>query len=208
MKKSYYFISMLCLFFCFKGFAQGYPPSVNSYTDTTGSVSALLYIYYTANDTGTITAQLQLQQGIGNTVYDSTCSFRAPVSDSGYIEWNIDSLTSCTNYQVLINMGNGYAQGNVINPLLSFTTLCTTGIKTLNENNYSIIAFPQNIEIKATEIPQNGTIEIYDLTGKLILKTPFYQPVQQIPFNQNAGLYLLHITGNGQSLYSNRFVIY
>jgi|GEM_PF-5000753 hypothetical protein len=208
MKNRFYLIILLFTFFCLKGFTQASAPSVNGYADTVGSGSALVYIYYTANDTGIISAQIQLQQGIGNTVYDSTYSFRAPASDSGYILWNIDSLTSCTTYQVLINMANDDAQGLVINPLLSFTTLCTTGIVTLNENGYSIIAFAQNIEVKSTEIPQNESIQIYDLTGRLILNTSFNQSVQQIPFNQNAGLYLLRITGNGQSLYTNRFVVY
>jgi hypothetical protein len=208
MKKHFYFIILLVTVFCLKGFSQAFPPVINSYTDTFDAYSAHIYIYYTANDTGNLTAQVQLQQGTGNNVYDSTLAFRAPASDSGYFQLVIDSLIPCTNYQVLIDMSNDLVQGPVVNPVFSFTTSCNTGIVSLNENNYAVIALAQSIEVKTDQIPQNGAIEIYDLTGRLILTTSFSQSVQQIPFNQNAGLYLLRITGNGQSLYTNRFVIY
>jgi hypothetical protein len=208
MKKHFYFIVMFFTVFCLKGFSQAFPPVINTYTDTIGTYSANIYIYYTANDTGLIKAQMQLQNGTGNNVYDSTLTFRAPASDSGYFQLVIDSLLPCTNYQVLIDMSNDLAQGPVINPVFTFNTSCNTGIVSLNENNYAVIALAQSIEVKTDQLPQNGNIEIYDLTGRLILNTPFSQSVQQIPFNQNAGIYLLRITGNGQSLYTNRVVIY
>ncbi len=208
MKKHLYFIILLSTFFCLKGLAQGYPPVINSYADSAGPDSVQIFISYIANDTGVIKAQIQLQLAAGNNIYDSTLTFRAPANDSGYFQLTIDSLFPCTTYHVLSNMKNGLEQGQVINPLFSFTTTCSTGIVSLNENSYTVIASTQSIEVKTREIPQNGSIEIYDLSGRLILNTPLNQPVQQIPFNQNAGLYVLRITGNGQSLYTNRFVIY
>jgi hypothetical protein len=208
MKKHFYFIILFVTVFYFQGFSQALPPVINSYADSAGSVSAQIFIAYTANDTGTIKLQVQLQKGTGNNVYDSTATFRAPANDTGYFQLTIDSLVPCTNYQVLVNMANNLMQGPVINPLFTFTTLCNTGIVSLNENSYSLIASGQNIQVKTGQLPQNGNIEIYDLTGRLVLTTPFTQLLQQIPFNQNAGLYLLRITGNQQVLYTNRFAIY
>jgi len=208
MKKHFYLFVLFTTFCVLKGFTQALPPVINSYADTVTAVSAQIYLYYTANDTGTIKAQIQLQQGFGNNDYDSTYTFSAPANDSGYVQWTIDSLNPCTTYRVLADMSNDNAQGEVFNPLFTFTTLCVNSISSLNENNYSLIALAQSIEIKTPELPQNGAVEIYDLTGRLILTTPLNQSTQQIPFNQNAGIYLLRITGNGQALYTNRFVLY
>jgi hypothetical protein len=206
MHKHLYAVILLSIVFCLKGFSQASPPTLVSYADSVGSDSAVLYIRYVANDTGKVWAQVQLQQGIGNNVYDST--FTLPPSDSGYAQLHLSPLNPCTTYNLLFNMRNDSAQGIVINPLVTFTTLCTSGITSLNGNTYSLIAHAHSVEVSAGEIPQNGVIGIYDLTGRLILSTHFNQPVQQIPLNQNAGIYLLRITGNGQSLYTNRFMIY
>ena len=207
MKKHLYLVILLSSILSFKGFSQAFPPVINSYTDTIGGFSMALYLNYTANDTGTIYAQVQLQKGTGHDVYDSIYSFPAPAGDSGTVQLNVGPISPCTNYQLLINMRNSHAQGTVINPLFTFATLCT-GITSLNENSYSLIAFDHSIELKATELPERAMVEVYDLTGRLILTAPLNQSVQQIPFNQNAGIYLLRITGNGQLLYTNRFVTY
>jgi hypothetical protein len=206
MHKYLYTAILLSTMFCLRGFSQASPPTLVSYADSVGSDSAVLYIRYTANDTGKVWAQVQLQQGVGNNVYDST--FTLPASDTGYAQLTLSPLTPCTTYSLLFNMRNDSAQGIVINPLVTFTTLCTSGITSINENTYSLIAHAQSVEVLADEVPQNAFVEIYDLTGRLISNTHFNQSMQQIPFNQNAGIYLLRITGNGQSLYTNRFMIY
>ena len=204
MQKHLYTVILLSLIFCLKGFCQAFPPVINSYTDTVAGNYADLYLNISPNDTGIIKVQIQLQQGTGNNVYDST--YYLPAGDTSNVKLGMVSLNPCSNFDVLINLSNDHAQGSVINPLFSFMTICT-GITSLNENNYSVIAYPQNIEIKVSELPQNGVVEIYDITGRQILTRQINQSVQQIPFNQNAGIYLLRITGNGQSLYTNRFVI-
>jgi len=205
MQKHIYAVILFTTIFCLKGFAQAFPPTINSYADSAGADYADLYITFSPNDTGNIKVQIQLQHSTGNNLFDST--YTLPATDSGYAAFHLAPLTPCLSYDVLINMKNAHVQGTVINPLLTFTTLCTAGIAALNENNYSVIARMYSIEIHTADIPQNGNIEIYDITGRQVINTGLNQSVQQIPFNQNAGIYLLRITGNGQSLYTNRFVI-
>ena len=192
------------MIFCLEGFSQVLPPSINSYADSVGAIYADLYISYMANDTGIVMAQIQLQHGTGNNVYDSTYILPA---NANYAQLHLAPLTSCSTYDLLINLSSAHAQGDVINPLLTFTTLCTAGVASLNENDYAVIAYNHLVEVKAGAVPQNGMVDIYDITGRLIISTPLNQSVQQIPFNQNAGIYLLRITGNGESLYTNRFVM-
>ena len=140
-------------------------------------------------------------------VYRIRAAHTIPAGDTTNVELQMAPLTPCTNYDLLINLSNDHAQGNVINPLFSFTTVCNTAVTSLNENRYAVIAREQSVEVTCTELPHNGAIEIYDLTGRMILSSNIHQAVQQIPFNKNAGIYLLRITGNGQQLYTNRFVI-
>ena len=206
MQKHIYPVILFSLIFCLKGFSQVFPPVINSYNDTAGAYFANLYINFSPNDTGNIKVQIQLQQGTGNNnVYDST--YNIPAGDTTNVELRMTSLTPCTNYDLLINLSNDHSQGNVINPLFSFTTVCNTAVTSINENSYAVIAHGQSVEVVCTELPQNGAIEIYDLTGRMIVSTNMHQDAQQIPFNKNAGIYLLRITGNGQQLYTNRFVI-
>jgi hypothetical protein len=205
MHKHFYTVILFTAFFCLKGFSQAFPPEINSYGDTVGSNYLILYLNYNPHSNGPVKAEIQLQKGTGNNVYDST--FTLPASDSGYAELNLSPLTPCTSYQLLINMSNDSAQGLVINPLVSFTTLCASGITLLSETNFVLFAGTQSVEVRSNEMPTGAQIEIYDLTGKLLLNIPLAQPTQQIPFHQNAGMYLLRITGNGQSLYTNRFVV-
>lgn len=206
MKKCIYLVIIFSTFFCTKGFSQAYPPIINTYSDSSGPDNCDLNISFTPNDTGNIQLNLVIQQGTGNSVYDSTYTFTA--SDSAGIRFQITVLNPCTQYQVLTIMSNDRATGVQSNPLLTFSTLCASGITSLNENPYSLIAYPHSVEVRSNEIPETRTVEIYDLAGRLILITPLLQSVQQIPFNQNAGIYLLRITGNGLSLYTNRFVNY
>ena len=200
-----YPVILFSLIFCLKGFGQTFPPVINSYTDTAGAYFDNLYLNFSPNDTGNIKVQIQLQQGTGNNVYDSTYSIAA--GDTTNVELQMAPLTPCTNYDLLINLSNDHSQGNVINPLFSFTTVCNTAVTSLNENSYAVIAHGESVEVMCTELPQNGAIEIYDLTGRMIVSNNIYQAVQQIPFNKNAGIYLLRITGNDQQLYTTRFVI-
>jgi hypothetical protein len=204
MQKHVYTAILFSLIFCLKGFGQAFPPVINSYTDTVAGNYADLYLNISPNDTGIIKIQIQLQQGTGNNVYDST--YYLPAGDTTNVDLRMEPLNPCSNFDVLINLSNDRAQGQVINPLFSFTTICT-GLTSLNENNYSVIAYGQSVEIKTTELPQSGTVEIYDITGRQILNAHLNQLVQQIPFNKNAGIYLLRITGNNQRLYTTRFVI-
>lgn len=206
MLKHFYAVILLTTIFCLNGFSQVLPPSINSYGDTVGSNYLVLYLNYNPNSINAVKAEIQLQKGTGNNVYDST--FTLPASDSGYAVMTLSPLTPCTSYQLLINMSNDSAQGLVINPLVSFTTLCASGIASLSEKTFVIITGTQNIEVRSNEMSTGAQIEIYDLTGKLLLNSPLIQPTQQIPFHQYAGMYLLRITGNGQGLYTNRFVVY
>ena len=188
-----------------KGFGQTFPPNVNSYADSVGTNYANLYLSFSPNDTGTIEAQIQLAQGTGNIVYDST--YTIPAGDTNNVELQMPALASCNEYELLINMSNAKAQGPVINPLITFSTICTASVSSINENSYAVIVYQRSVEVKTSEVPQNGTIQIYDVTGRQIINTRLNQSAQQIPFDKNAGIYLLRITGNGQSLYTNRFVI-
>jgi len=206
MHKQLYAVILFTTVFCFKGFGQAFPPIINTYSDSVGNTYANLFISFSPNDTGTIQANIVLQKGQGNSVYDSTYTFTA--SDSANYEFQLDSLSPCTTYQVLTIMSNDRTVGLQSNPLLVINTLCTAGISPVSANSFSMVVQPQSVEIKADEIPQNAHIDIYDLTGRQILTTSFNQSVQQIPFNQNAGIYLLRITGGGQTLYTNRFAIF
>ena len=208
MHKYIYALVLFALIFCNEGFSQAPPPPIiNSASDSAGNISCNIYISFSPNDTGVITANIVLQKGNGNSVYDST--YTLPAGDTSNVEFTIDSLVPCTQYQLLTIMSNGKAVGLQVNPLLNITTLCTpAGISSINENSYSVIALQKSVEVRTDAMPENGRIEIYDVTGKLILNTVFTQKVQQIPFNKNAGIYLLRITGSGQSLYTTRFAIF
>ena len=206
MHKHIYAAVLFTTIFCLQGFTQApAPPNINSASDSAGNISCNIYISFSPNDTGVISANIVLQQGNGNSVFDST--FILPAGDTSNVEFIIDSLTPCSQYQLLTVMSNDRAVGLQVNPLLNISTLCTSGISPINENTYSLIALAKSVEVRATEVPKDARIEIYDVTGNLILSTVFTQSVQQIPFNKNAGIYLLRITGNGQSLYTNRFAI-
>jgi hypothetical protein len=205
MQKHLYAVILFTTIFCMKGWGQALPPVITSSHDNVGDDDCTIYFSFSPNDTGTIQANIVIQQGQGNSVFDST--FILTAADSANVQVEIDSLTPCTQYQVLTIMSNAKAVGLQSNPLLTFNTICA-GIELLNPVRYSLMAMPKSVEVIASEVAPGQMIEIYDLTGKEILTTSFHQSVQQIPFNQNAGIYLLRITGNGQSLYTNRFVIY
>ena len=206
MRKGLYTAFVFSLIFCAKCFSQAFPPVINTYADSVAFTYATLYISFSPNDTGVIKAQIQLQQGTGNNVYDST--YTIPAGDTSNVALQMTPLNACSDYDLLINMSNAHAQGSVINPLLSFTTKCyAAGIEPLNANDFAVIAYGQSVEVKTNERQPNSAIEIYDVTGKLVLNTHLNQSVQQIPFNKNAGIYLLRITGNDQLLYVTRFVI-
>jgi hypothetical protein len=208
MHKHIYVLVLFTAVFCINGFSQApAPPNINIATDTATNISCNIYISFSPNDTGVISANIVLQQGTGNSVFDST--FILPAGDTSNVEFSIDSLIPCTQYQLLTIMSNDRAVGLQVNPLLNISTLCTpAGISSINENSYSLIALPKSVEVRADEVPAGARIDIYDVTGKLVLNTAFTQSVQQIPFNRNAGIYLLRITGNGQSLYTTRFAIF
>jgi hypothetical protein len=207
MHKHIYAVVVLTTIFCLRGFSQApTPPVINSASDTATNISCNIYISFSPNDTGVISANIVLQQGSGNSVFDST--FLLPAGDTSNVEFTIDSLIPCSQYQLLTIMSNDRAVGLQVNPLLNITTLCTSGLSSINENIYSLIALPKSVEVRATEVPNDGRIEIYDITGNLILNTAFTQSIQQISFNKNAGIYLLRITGSEQSLYTNRFVFF
>ena len=174
MLKHFYAVIVLTTIFCLNGFSQALPPSINSYGDTVGSNYLVLYLNYNPNSINAVKAEIQLQKGTGNNVYDST--FTLPASDSGYAVMTLSPLTPCTSYQLLINMSNDSAQGLVINPLVSFTTLCASGIASLSEKTFVIITGTQNIEVRSNEMSTGAQIEIYDLTGKLLLNSPLIQP--------------------------------
>ncbi len=206
MKKHFYTFILLTTIFCLKGFAQTYPPVIKNYADSVGSNYADLYLDLSPNDTGVVKIQIQLQQGTGNNEFDSI--FSVPATDSVNVQLHLAPLNSCKMYNLLINLANAHQQGDVINPLLSFTTVCNTGIARVNESSFHVIAYPQSLELISQVLPENGIAQVYDLAGRLVLSVPVSQPVQQIPFNQSGGIYLLRITGGNQLQYFSRFVIY
>src|ERR1039457_424991 len=135
-------ISLLTLLY-FQGFTQ-LPPVINSYAIVAGYNNADLTINYTANDTGTVKIQVVLQQGTGNDVYDSTYNVSA---DSSSAVLYLGPIYPCAFFKALVNLSNAHAQSAVYNPLTQFSTNCTTGIPTFNENDFSIIALGHVIEL-------------------------------------------------------------
>src|ERR1019366_8646410 len=108
--------NFLCLFlsltvFCAKSFAQA--PQLNSYTDTISDYFVNLTINYTSNDTGTIKAQVQLEQGGGAIRYDSTYILPAAASTAVI---SMGPLYYCATYSsLLFNMSNSHAYSTVTN---------------------------------------------------------------------------------------------
>ena len=202
MNKYFLCLVLSLTVFCAKSFAQA--PQLNSYTDTVSDYYINFYINYTSNDTGTIRAQIQLEQGSGNITYDST--YLLPASDTTAV-LSAGPLFYCSSYSAfMFNMSNSHAY-TPVTTLFSFNTLClANGISEIQDNAFHIITAGNSLQIYSTQILPNSVAEVYDLTGRKILSANLVQPVQQITFDASAGLYLLRIAASGQSLYTTKFV--
>jgi hypothetical protein len=203
MKRHLPALILVLTVFCCKSFAQ-LPPQLVSYTDSPSTYYIDLYINYVPNDTGTIKAQVQLEQGSGNVVYDSI--FVLP-SGATTARLHVGPIFPCSYYSsLLFGMSNDSAYGTV-NSLFAFSTLCNTGIKELNEGSFFVSVLNHGLEIHASEIPENGIAEIYDLQGRKITSFNLTQSVQTVNMNAGAGIYFLRISDSNQTLYTNRFVL-
>jgi hypothetical protein len=82
-----------------------------------------------------------------------------------------------------------------------------TGISESTQNDFNIYAYDNTIYINnSTGKAQNGTIEVYDITGRLVLKTPLLnQLLNKISVGNVKGCYIVNVVTNNDS-YSDKVV--
>ena len=185
-------------------FAQQ-PPLLNTFSFTHDAYNLTTCITYTANDTGTITVQLQLAKDeVGNIVIDKY--FYSP-ADSGGGCYTITTLEPCTNYRVTLNMSNSVAFGPVTNPLFLFKSDCVSNLTTLSGINYGLSSYGNMVMTTASDLSLITSLELYDLTGRLVKTEKLTSTNQSILVNTTPGVYVGRLVAEGQTLLVNRLVI-
>jgi hypothetical protein len=207
MHKRFFTLLILITTLIGKSWAQT-PPTLLNYYDSAGANYMLLHITFTPRDTGVIKAQVQLQQGTGNTVYDSTYTLHAlsaTATDSAVLV--VGPIFSCANFNLLFNLSNDSVQGDVFNPLLTFTTICT-GLDELSQNNFKAIVSGRQVQIISSSVPANSVAEIYNIAGQKIEAINIEHSTENIWLHQANGIYLLRIASEGQTVYSSRLAVF
>ncbi|HWB63259.1 MAG TPA: T9SS type A sorting domain-containing protein [Chitinophagales bacterium] len=203
--KKHFTTTLVLIIFSVAGCLGQLPPTLNSYADSIYATDGYLYVTYTANDTGTIRAQIQLEQGTGNVTYDSVYTLSA---DSSYAALHITPMYSCTNYNLLFNLSNAHAYGAVINPLFSFKTDCSADIAATSPANFYVAGNGGTVELYSRDLPENTHAEIFDLTGRLVAAVSITQQIQQLQLNRANGIYLLRVVAGSQTLYVSKVALF
>jgi len=90
-------------------------------------------------------------------------------------------------------------QGNAVIRKITGSAYKTTGTNTLTENNVSIFPNPSTgtFTVQSNTIPDNGTIEVYNVVGQQVYTTTIDQQQTVVSLNQPAGVYNVVINTNG-----------
>jgi len=181
------------------------PPLLNTFTYTHDAYNLTTCITYTANDTGTITVQLQLAKNeVGNIVIDK---YFYSSADSGGGCYTITTLEPCTNYRVTLNMSNSIAYGPVTNPLFLFKSDCVSNVGGLSTLAGGLASYRNAVFTTVGELASPTFLEVYDLTGRLVALEKLTSTQQSVPMNVNPGIYVGRIVVDGQTLLVNRLFI-
>jgi len=123
-------------------------------------------------------------------MYDNNCDF---VSDLDFFDGNTKTITNPNHQTIMVT----YAQGSPMS------------VDSKNKISAKIYPNPVvNLLQIESEIPFAGSIQVYDVSGKLVLqkKTQNTKDFQLDITSFPAGLYLLKVTNNGETLFLDKFI--
>ncbi len=84
----------------------------------------------------------------------------------------------------------------------------TTALNENTENNIEIYTNKEKLYINGLEDYLNGSVQVYSLTGSIILNMPISQTNEELNFDEK-GIYLLHLSDEiQQSILSQKIIIY
>ena len=125
----------------------------------------------------------------------SACYMQFPLtSPSYYLDTIVIGILPLGNYTITVNKycscDTICTYSDTVSESIQFNI--TTGVNEFFKNNVSFFPNPATNTLYFNEIPSNANAEIYDLSGKLILKSPLFKPQIDVS-NLGKGMYFIKL---------------
>jgi len=118
----------------------------------------------------------------------------------------LTSLTSGTNYQVVLKAKDAAGNSSESRESLSVTTIFPTSIQDLDKDNVRIFGNDRVIVVDLSKLVENSRVIIYDMHGSVIkIQQSKGNEVLRIPF-PDTGIYLVRVE-NGRQIFIQKVII-